>query len=99
MWVSESPNRVWRKIPDDVKSNLPAPQMRAIREKREEPPPLGRRDALRSRNRTGVQRAVTPTGSTVSPDELALIVMVPPVPVERTMASTLPLNAFRLVPL
>jgi hypothetical protein len=35
----------------------------------------------------------------VNPDELALIVMVPAVPVDRTMASTLPLNALRLEPL
>src|SRR4029079_10802041 len=48
---------------------------------------------------TRSQRAVTVTGSIVNPDELPLITMLPAAPVDRTIASTLPLNALRLVPL
>src|SRR5262245_8731514 len=52
-----------------------------------------------NRKKREVQRALTVTGSIVNPDELPLITMLPAAPVDRTIASTLPLNAFLLVPL
>ena len=41
----------------------------------------------------------TVSGSDVNPLEVAFTTMLPGVPVDRTMANALPLNAFRLVPL
>ena len=47
----------------------------------------------------GVYCALTLADPDVRPEELAVTMMVPAVPVERTIASTLPENALRLVPL
>ncbi len=47
----------------------------------------------------GAAWEVTVSGSEARPDALAVITMLPAAPVDLTIARTLPLNAFRLVPL
>ena len=54
---------------------------------------------LKPGGQSSAYRALTVADRDVNPDELAAITIWPAAPVDRTMASALPLNAFRVVPL